>query len=267
MGAHVPGPGVRDRPGSEPGRKRGRGRGDGVELRPVRRDLRQGRPAPRRGGRLGPRVSVDVIGVEDVVAASEAIGTRLHRTPILSSAGLGKASGGSVYLKAELFQRTGSFKVRGVLAKLASLSAAEKERGVITISAGNHAGAVAYGCALEGIDALVVTWAGASAQKIAATRVYGAEVDQEAATAGEAFTRMEELREQSGRTLVHPFDDPFVLAGQGTIGLEILEDRPDVGVVVVPAGGGGLVAGIGVAVKAIRPDVRLVAVEPEGSAV
>jgi threonine dehydratase len=207
-----------------------------------------------------------VIRVEDVLAASGAIGTRLHRTPTLSSASLGEACGGNVYLKAELFQRTGSFKVRGVLAKLASLSAEEKERGVIAISAGNHAGAVAYCCALEGIDALIVTWAGASAQKIAATRGYGAEVDQEAATAGEAFTRMEELRAQSGRTLVHPFDDPFVLAGQGTIGLEILEDRPDVGVVVVPAGGGGLVAGIGVAVKAIRPDVRLVAVEPEGSA-
>ena len=208
-----------------------------------------------------------MIGVEDVVAASAAIGTRLHRTPMLSSASLGQASGGSVYLKAELFQRTGSFKVRGVLTKLASLSAEEKKRGVIAISAGNHAGAVAYCCALEGIDALIVTWASASAQKIAATRGYGAEVDQEAATAGEAFTRMEALQEQSGRTLVHPFDDPFVLAGQGTIGLEILEDRPDVEVVIVPAGGGGLVSGISVAVKAVRPDVRVVAVEPEGSSV
>jgi threonine dehydratase len=207
-----------------------------------------------------------VIRVEDVVAASTAIGTRLHRTPILSSASLGQASGGSVYLKAELFQRTGSFKVRGVLTKLASLSAEEKERGVITISAGNHAGAVAYGCALEGIDALVVMWASVSPQKTAATRGYGAEVDQKAATAGEAFARMAELQERSGRTLVHPFDDPFVLAGQGTIGLEILEDRPDVEVVVVPAGGGGLVAGIAVAVKAVRPDVQVIAVEPEGSA-
>jgi threonine dehydratase len=184
---------------------------------------------------------------------------------MLSSASLGEASGGSVYLKAELFQRTGSFKVRGVLAKLASLSAEEKQRGVITISAGNHAGAVAYGCALEGIDALVVMWSSVSPQKTAATRGYGAEVDQEAATAGEAFARMAELQEQTGRTIVHPFDDPFVLAGQGTIGLEILEDRPDVEVVVVPAGGGGLVSGIAVAVKAVRPDVRLIAVEPEKS--
>ena len=171
-----------------------------------------------------------------------------------------------MYLKAELFQRTGSFKVRGVLTKLASLSPEEKQRGVITISAGNHAGAVAYGCALEGIDALVVMWASVSSQKTAATRGYGAEVDQATATAGEAFARMEELQEQSGRTLVHPFDDPYVLAGQGTVGLEILEDRPDVEVVVVPAGGGGLVSGIAVAVKAVRPDVRVIAVEPERSA-
>ena len=206
-----------------------------------------------------------MIRVEDVVAASEAIGARLYRTPMLSSASLGQVSGGSVYLKAELFQRTGSFKVRGVLTKLASLSAEEKERGVITISAGNHAGAVAYGCALEGIDALVVMWAGVSPQKTAATRGYGAEVDQAAATAGEAFVRMGELQERSGRTLVHPFDDPFVVAGQGTVGLEILEDRPDVDIVVVPAGGGGLVSGIAVAVKSVRPDVRVIAVEPEGS--
>jgi len=206
-----------------------------------------------------------VIHVEDVVAASAAIGTRLHRTPMLSSASLGEASRGSVYLKAELFQRTGSFKVRGVLAKLASLSPEEKERGVITISAGNHAGAVAYCCALEGIDALVVMSASASPQKVAATLGYGAEVDQEATTAEEAFARMGELQKRTGRTLVHPFDDPLVLAGQGTIGLEILEGTPDVGIVVVPAGGGGLVAGIAVAVKGVRPDVRVIAVEPEGS--
>ncbi|MGI8606107.1 MAG: threonine ammonia-lyase [Gaiellaceae bacterium] len=206
-----------------------------------------------------------MIHVEDVVAASAAIGTRLHRTPMLSSASLGEASRGSVYPKAELFQRTGSFKVRGALAKLASLSPEEKERGVITISAGNHAGAVAYCCALEGIDALVVMSASASPQKVAATLGYGAEVDQEATTAEEAFARMSELQKRTGRTLVHPFDDPLVLAGQGTIGLEILEGRPDVGIVVVPAGGGGLVAGIAVAVKGVRPDVRVIAVEPEGS--
>ena len=137
---------------------------------------------------------------------------------------------------------------------------------MITISAGNHAGAVAYGCALEGIDALVVMWASVSPQKTAATREYGAEVDQEAATPSEAFARMDELQAQSGRTLVHPFDDPFVLAGQGTVGLEILEDRPDVEVVVVPAGGGGLVSGIAVAAKSVRPDIRMIAVEPERSA-
>jgi threonine dehydratase len=202
----------------------------------------------------------------DVVAASRAIGTRLHRTPMLSSATLGEASGGRVYLKAELFQRTGSFKPRGALTKLASLSAEERARGVISISAGNHAAGLAFACALAGVDCLVVMWASASPQKIAAARGYGASIDLQAEGPAEAFDRVEDLRERTGRTLVHPFDDPLVIAGQGTVGLEILEDRPDVQVVLVPTGGGGLVAGIATAVRAARPDVRVVAVEPEGSA-
>jgi threonine dehydratase len=165
-------------------------------------------------------------------------------------------------LKAELFQKTGSFKARGVLTKLASLSSEEKQRGIISISAGNHAQALAWGCAAEGIDCLLVTWRGASPLKVAATRGYGATVDQEAADHLEAFERVEALRRESGRTLVHPFDDPFVVAGQGTVGLEIGQDRPEVDVVVVPVGGGGLVSGIATAL----PGKRIVGVEPEGSA-
>lgn len=199
----------------------------------------------------------------DVVAASAAIGNRLHRTPLLTSAALGRAFGGSASLKAELFQRTGSFKARGVLAKLASLSAEEKSRGAISISAGNHAAALAYGCALEGVDCLVVMWQGASEQKIEAARCYGATIDLEAQNPGDAFDRLAELQAESGRTLVHPFDDPRVIAGQGTVGLEILEDRPNVDLVVVPTGGGGLVSGIAAAVEG---RARVVAVEPEGSA-
>jgi threonine dehydratase len=191
----------------------------------------------------------------DVVAAREAIGGRLHRTPIFSSATLGSRA----YLKAELFQRTGSFKPRGVLTKLASLSDDQRRSGVIGISAGNHAQALAYCSRLEGVDCLVVMWSGASAQKIEATRGYGAAVDLEADGPAAAFDRLDELIAETGRTLVHPFGDPLVVAGQGTVGLEIFEDVPDAEVVVVPCGGGGLVAGIAIAAEGRR----VVAVEPE----
>jgi threonine dehydratase len=192
---------------------------------------------------------------EDVVRARDAIGGRLHRTPVFSSATLGER----VHLKAELFQRTGSFKPRGVLTKLASLSEEERGRGVIGISAGNHAQALAYCSALEGVDCLVVMWEGASAQKIEATRGYGAAVDLESDGPAGAFERLAELIDETRRTLVHPFDDPLVIAGQGTVGLEILEDVPDTEVIVVPCGGGGLVAGIALAAEG----KRVIAVEPE----
>jgi threonine dehydratase len=203
------------------------------------------------------------LSLEDVRAAQRVIAGRLHRTPTFSSATLGRQTDGDVFLKAELFQRTGSFKPRGVLNKLASLSPDEKRRGVISISAGNHAQGLAYAAALEEIDALIVMWQGASELKIAAARGYGAAIDLEAAGSPEAFERLEQLIEETGRTLVHPFDDPVVMAGQGTIGLEIVEDVLDVDVVLVPVGGGGLVSGIATAVKALRPQARVVAVEPE----
>jgi threonine dehydratase len=205
---------------------------------------------------------VATLTLDDVLAARETIAGRLHRTPIFSSATLGPG----IHLKAELFQRTGSFKPRGVLNKLASLSDDEKQRGVIGISAGNHAQALAWAAAREGIDALVVMWADASPQKAAAARGYGAAVDLMAPGTAEAFDRLAELMEESGRTLVHPFDDPRVIAGQGTVGLEIVEDVGDVDVVVVPVGGGGLISGIATAVKGLRPEARVVGVEPELSA-
>ena len=194
---------------------------------------------------------------DDVLAAAERIAARVHRTPIFSSATLGER----VWLKAELFQKTGSFKVRGVLNKLASLSPEEKARGVIGISAGNHAQALAWGAATEGIDCLVVMWQSVSRSKLAATRGYGSEVDLEARDPAVAFDRLHELIEQTGRTLVHPFDDPVVIAGAGTVGLEILSQAPEAETILVPAGGGGLVAGI----AAAAPDRRVVAVEPERS--
>jgi threonine dehydratase len=194
----------------------------------------------------------------DVERAAEVIRGRLHRTPLLSCRTLGPHA----FLKAELLQRTGSFKPRGVLTKLASLTDDEKAQGVIAISAGNHAQATAWGAAEEGLDALVVMWRGASEAKIAATRGYGAAIDLEASDPREAFERLDVLLEETGRTLVHPFDDPLTIAGQGTVGLEILEDLPDVETIVVPVGGGGLISGIAVAAEGAA---RVIGVEPEGS--
>jgi threonine dehydratase len=222
----------------------------------VRRDLGEGRAADAARGRGRPGIH------PDVEAAAAVIAGRLTRTPLLSSETLGRAFGGRAFLKAELLQKTGSFKPRGVLTKLASLTPQERSRGVIAASAGNHAGALAYASALEGIDCLVVMWQGASETKRAAAIGYGATVDQEAPGPTEVFERLAELVKETGRVFVHPFDDPLVVAGQGTVGREIGEDLPDVEVVVVPVGGGGLVSGVACAL----PGRRIVAVEPEGSA-
>jgi threonine dehydratase len=210
---------------------------------------------------MAPLVSLD-----DVLAARERIAGRLHRTPILGSRTLSERTGTEVVFKAELFQRTGAFKPRGVLNKLATLSDGEKRRGVISISAGNHAQALAFASAVEGIDALVVMWETASPMKIAAARAYGATIDTQAPDIPAAFERLDALIAETGRTLVHPYDDPVVMAGQGTVGLEIVEDVPEVDVVLVQVGGGGLVSGIATAVKGLRPEARVVAVEPELSA-
>ena len=187
----------------------------------------------------------------------------MHRTPLLRSATLSEQLGVDVRFKAELFQRTGSFKVRGALNKLSQLTDEEKRRGVISISAGNHAQAVAWAAREAGVDALIVMWQGADALKVAATRGYGAALDLQAEGPAAAFERLHELIEETGRTLVHPFDEPAVIAGQGTVALEILEDGPVLDVVIVPVGGGGLVSGLAAALKARRPDVRVIGVEPE----
>jgi threonine dehydratase len=210
--------------------------------------------------------AADPLSLDDVERARERITGRVHRTPLLSSRTLSERVGAEVSFKAELFQRTGSFKPRGVLNKLSTLSDDEKRSGVISISAGNHAQALAYAAAVEGIDALVVMWETASPMKIAAARDYGATIDTEAPDIPAAFERLDALIAETGRTLVHPYDDPVVMAGQGTVGLEIVEDLPDVDVVLVQVGGGGLVSGIATAVKGLRPDARVVAIEPELSA-
>jgi len=196
---------------------------------------------------------------DDVRRAAGVIGGAVHRTPTFSSESLGAGR----YLKAELFQKTGSFKARGALNRIRALTPDERARGIITVSAGNHAQAVAWAAASEGTDALVVMWRSASTAKVEAARGYGAAVDLEAPGPGEAFERLRELEEETGRVFVHPFDDPVVVAGAGTVGLEILEDAPEVDTVVVACGGGGLVSGI--AAACVPAGVRVVAVEPERS--
>ena len=204
-----------------------------------------------------------MLSIDDVERAARTIAGRVHRTPLLRSATLSRELDADVRFKAELFQRTGAFKVRGALNRLAELTDEERARGVITISAGNHAQAVAWAAHEASLDALVVSWRTAYPSKMAATRGYGATVDQQADDPTSAFARLAELHEETGRTLVHPFEDLAVIAGQGTVGLELLEDGPAPDVVLVPVGGGGLVTGIATAVKARRPEARVVAVEPE----
>jgi threonine dehydratase len=196
---------------------------------------------------------------DDVRRAAATIRGTVYRTPIFTSRSLGPGQ----HLKAELFQRTGSFKARGALNRVRSLTPEERARGVIGVSAGNHAQALAWAAGTEGIDALLVMWEGASEAKIEATRAYGADVDLQADGPGTAFDRLEQLRSETGRVLVHPFNDPIVIAGAGTVGLEILEDVPGVDTIVVSTGGGGLVSGI--AAVCVPAGARVVAVEPEGS--
>jgi threonine dehydratase len=206
-----------------------------------------------------------VITLEDVLAARETISGRLHRTPTFSSATLSEQTGATVHLKAELFQRTGSFKPRGVLNRLAALSPEERARGVVTWSAGNAAQAVAWAASADGVACEIFMWRTANPHKVAAVRGYGAHVHLDAEDAAEAYERLLAHVEQTGAVFVHPFDDPLLHAGHGSLGLELLEDVPDADVVVVPIGGGGLISGIATAVKGLRPLARVIGVEPVGS--
>lgn len=201
--------------------------------------------------------------LNDVRAAAERIQGQVHRTPTLRQPSLGAATGvPGLWVKAELFQRTGSFKVRGVLNTVLAMSDEDRAKGLVTMSAGNHAAALAYAARMVGTTAVVVMPHSANPGKIAATESYGGEV---VLTEGPLIERLNEIRAETGRTLVHPFDDPSVIAGAGTVGLEILADVPDADVVVVQAGGGGLLAGVATVVKALRPQARVYGVEPEGA--
>ena len=170
-----------------------------------------------------------------------------------------------IYLKPENLQHTGSFKLRGAYYKISQLSDEEKKRGVIACSAGNHAQGVALGATHNGIKSLICLPAGAPISKIEATKKLGAEVCLVPGVYDDAYNKALELRDKHGYTFVHPFDDPLVIAGQGTIGLEILEEMPDVEAIVVPVGGGGLISGVAFAVKTLRPDIKVYGVQAEGA--
>ena len=201
----------------------------------------------------------------DIAAARVAIGERIHTTPLLSSETLSERVGVTVLLKAELFQKTGSFKTRGAFTKLLTLSAEQRSRGVIAVSSGNHAQAVAYCAQRLQIPCLTVMWPSVSPQKLAATRAYGAIVDLDSADAVEAVERANRIAAERGLTLVPAYDDLDVIAGQGTIGEEILEQAESPDSVLIPVSGGGLLAGVAVSIKAGKPAARIIAVEPESS--
>jgi threonine dehydratase len=199
---------------------------------------------------------------------------RVRRTPLLTSRTAarvaestlsGRLAGGTLYAKAEHLQSTGSFKVRGAILRLALLDAAEQAAGVIAISAGNHAIALAAAAKAAGVHAVGVMPETAVRSKVEACRGYGAEVILHGETTAQAWAEMERVRDARGLTFIHPFDHPVTIAGQGTVGLEILEDLPDVDVVVVGIGGGGLACGIATAIATRRPAARVWGVEPEGS--
>jgi threonine dehydratase len=198
---------------------------------------------------------------------------RIASTPILASSTAARilasrgvlVGDGRIYAKAEHLQKTGAFKIRGAINKVSSLTAAEREAGVITLSAGNHAQGVALAAHEAGVHAVVMMPAAAVRSKVDACRGYGAEVILYGAAIGETWARMDEVAAERGLTFVPPFDDPYVLAGQGTIGLEILDELPDVDVVVAGIGGGALCTGTAAAIKGTRPSVRVYGVEPVGS--
>ncbi len=218
--------------------------------------------------------TLDLVDLAAIQAVRPIVAERVHRTPLLSSttaarvvaASIGvRVAGGRLYLKAEHLQKTGSFKPRGMVARVARLSSDERRRGIITVSAGNAAQGYAFAGAALGVPVTVVMPAAANPSKAAAAAGYGARVVLEGDDVGRTFAAMERIRADENLVFCHPFDDPDVIAGHGTAGVELVEDLPDVDVVVVGIGGGGLISGIAAGVRGLRPSARIYGVEPSGS--
>lgn len=206
------------------------------------------------------------VTIADIWDAHKLLKPRLHHTPLAPSRTLHDITGADMYLKAENMQRSGSFKVRGASFKVSRLSEKERKRGVIAASAGNHAQGVAIAAAQAGIPCTIVMPEAAPLAKVMATQGYGARVVLHGVTYDDAYQHCLELQAQSGAAFVHAFDDPDVIAGQGTLGLEMLSDLPDADALVVPIGGGGLISGIAIAAKALRPNITVIGVQAAGAA-
>jgi threonine dehydratase len=209
-------------------------------------------------------ITSTIPSLEDVYAARHRLSSLLPRTPLFTASALGKMTHTTLRLKAENLQRTGSFKARGALNAVLRLSPEQKSRGVVTFSAGNHGQALAFAATASGVKCMVFMAQNAVPAKVEAIRGYGAEI-RFGADIGAAFEAMERFRHETGATFVSPFADPDVIAGQGTVMLEVLDEFPDVEQVIVPVGGGGLLCGTALVAKTLRPEIRIVGVEPEGS--
>jgi len=206
-----------------------------------------------------------MIALKDVHEARDRIHPFIHRTQLEHSTTISNITGFDVWLKPECMQRTGSFKFRGAVNRVLSLTLEEGQRGIVAPSSGNHGQAVAWASRMRGYAATVVMAEGGSQAKADAIRGYGAQVVFHGTKSHERVVYANRLRDEKGMTLVHSYDDPYVVAGQGTIGLEIMEDLDDVAAVLVPTGGCGLISGIAVAIKAMKPNVKIIGVEPVGS--
>jgi threonine dehydratase len=204
--------------------------------------------------------------LKDFEEARESITGLVHRTPLFSSRSLGERTGLRAWLKAENTQKTGSFKPRGVFNKVLHLPESERRRGIITASAGNCGQAVAYVAAQQKIPGYVVMPVGANQSKVSAVKDYGSHAVLHGKLWDDAFTHSLELAQEKSLVYVHPFKDRYFMAGNGTMAFEILEDVPDVEAVLIPIGGGGLFAGVSLALRQLKPDVRIIGVEPTGSA-
>lgn len=209
---------------------------------------------------------MDFVSLDDVRQAARRLEEVCLTTPVWPSRILSRMAGGSTWLKCENLQRTGSFKIRGAYNRIARLTPEQRSRGVVAASAGNHAQGVALGASLLGVHSTVFMPAGAPLPKVEATRKYGANVVLGGLVYDEAYAEAVTFAEEHGAVMVHPFDHPDVIAGQGTIALELFEQVPDVRTIVVPIGGGGLVSGIAAAARALRPDIRIIGAEPAGAA-
>jgi threonine dehydratase len=221
-----------------------------------------------------PATPDHIVPFQEIIEAQERLVGKVHRTPLMSSrtaaawvAGAGgvKLGGDRLHLKAEHLQKTGSFKPRGMTNRIVTLGDEERSRGVITLSAGNAGQAYAWAGRSAGVSVTVVMPAGAVRSKVEACLGYGARVVLHGAHVGETFAEMERIRDEEGLRFVHPFDDPAVIAGHGSIGLELLEDMPDLDVAVIGVGGGGLISGVAAALKERRPSIRVYGIEPERS--